>query len=423
MDTENRPENNIEQDAHSPRALKRPFLRVAVTWIIPAVIVILALAFAKYQIATKPKAERQKPQLQARLVTVETAQMADHTTVVSAMGTVMPAQQITLSPEVSGRVVFISPQVIPGGVIEKGQPLIRIDDRDYQTVVMQRQSDVAKAELNLKLEQGNQLVAQQEYKLLDDIVQDQDQELVLRKPHLEEARAALESAKAALAKARLDVERCTVTAPFNAVIQEKLVDVGAQVTTASSLLKIMGTDEYWVEVLVPVNQLRWLTIPENGKQSGSAVKVYNSLAWGANTYRDGTALRLLGQLEEQGRMAQLLVCVKDPLLLKNESSALSPLLVDSYVRVEIEGKKLEGVMPVKRDYLHDGDNIWVMNSDDQMEIRPVEVLFRDKQMVYLTNGLKVGDRIVTTDISAPVEGMPLRLNDTSADVANPEAQQ
>ena len=423
MDTENRPENNIEQDAHSPRALKRPFLRVAVTWIIPAVIVILALAFAKYQIATKPKAERQKPQLQARLVTVETAQMADHTTVVSAMGTVMPAQQITLSPEVSGRVVFISPQVIPGGVIEKGQPLIRIDDRDYQTVVMQRQSDVAKAELNLKLEQGNQLVAQQEYKLLDDIVQDQDQELVLRKPHLEEARAALESAKAALAKARLDVERCTVTAPFNAVIQEKLVDVGTQVTSASSLLKIMGTDEYWVEVLVPVDQLRWLVVPENDKKTGSAVKVYNSTAWGGETYREGTVLRLLGQLEDQGRMAQLLVSIKDPLSLESGSSDFLPVLVDSYVRVEIEGKILEDVLPVKRDYLHDGDNIWVMNSDDQMEIRPVEVLFRDKQMVYLTNGLKVGDRIVTTDISAPVEGMPLRLNDTSADVANPEAQQ
>ncbi len=422
MNSENRSENNIEQGAHSPRALKRPSLRVAVTWIIPAVIVILALVFAKYQIATRPKAQRQKPPQQARLVTVESAQMTNHTTVVSAMGTVAPAKQITLSPEVSGRVVFIGPFVIPGGTIEKGQSLIRIDDRDYRAIVKQRQSDVAKAELNLKLEQGNQLVAQQEYKLLDDIIQDQDEELVLRKPHLEEALAALEAAKAALAKAKLDVERCTVTAPFNAVIQEKLVDVGAQVTTASSLLKIMGTDEYWVEVLVPVNQLRWLTIPENGKQSGSAVKVYNSLAWGANTYRDGTALRLLGQLEEQGRMAQLLVCVKDPLLLKNESSALSPLLVDSYVRVEIEGKKLEGVMPVKRDYLHDGDNIWVMNSDDQMEIRPVEVLFRDKQMIYLTNGLKVGDQIVTTDISAPVEGMPLRLNDTSADVANPEAQ-
>lgn len=406
-------------------------LRILLVWILPAVIVAGSLWYAKYQYDTRPTAQRQKPPQQARLVTVETAEQVDYQTAVSVMGKVIPARQITLSSEVPGRVVFVSPLVVPGGAVQQGQVLVRIDSRDYETVVKQRQSEVAKAELNLKLEQGNQLVAQQEYKMLNDIVQDEDRELVLRQPHLEEARAMLDAAQAALDKAKLDVERCTIKAPFNAVIQDKSVDVGAQVTTASSLMRLMGTDEYWVTVKVPVNELQWMTIPDSPQQQGSSAKIFDA-AWDSDAGRQGSVLRLLGQLEEQGRLAQVLVSVKDPLSLESQSAGLPPVLVDSYVRVDIAGDKLEKVFGIKRDYLHDGDYVWVMNDADQMEIRPVDVVFRDKQMVYLGGGLQVGDRIVTTDISAPVDGMLLRLNDAVDDskpteeilqAANPEAQE
>lgn len=426
MNAENASKNTASQDAPQPGDIKRPPLKSIMLWVISAVIIILALAFAKYQIDTRPKAERKKPPLQARLVTIQPAEQISHKTVVSAMGTVIPAKEITLSPEVSGRVVFVSPLVIPGGLIQEGQTLIRIDSRDYEAIVKQRQSELARAELNLKIEQGSQLVAQQEYKMLDDIIQDQDQELILRKPHLEEARAALEAAEAALASAQLDVERCTVNAPFNAVIQDKFVDVGAQVTAASALLKIMGTDEYWVEALIPVNQLAWITIPKNNRQAGSQAKIFDSV-WLPDSYREGTVIRLLGQLEEQGRLAQVLVSVKDPLALKSDSSDVPPVLVDSYVRVEIEGKTLPKVFPVSRDYLRDGDNVWIMDGDDRLRIVPVNVVFRDKDTVYLSNGLHPGDRIVTTDISAPVDGMLLRLDGASGhsepSQQNPETQE
>lgn len=437
MSAENVSQNNATSGPPSPppgvvppSKLGLP-ARILFVWVLPAIIVAAALLYAKYQYDTRPTAQRQKPPQQARLVTVETAAQVDYQTAVSVMGKVIPAKQITLSSEVPGRVVFVSPLVIPGGAIQQGQVLVRIDSRDYETVVKQRQSEVAKAELNLKLEQGNQLVAQQEYKMLNDIVQDEDRELVLRQPHLEEARAMLDAAQAALDKAKLDVERCTVKAPFNAVIQDKFVDVGAQVTTASSLMRLMGTDEYWVTVKVPVNELQWMTIPDSQQQEGSSAKIFDA-AWDSDASRQGSVLRLLGQLEEQGRLAQVLVSVKDPLSLDSRSAGLPPVLVDSYVRVDIAGDKLENVFGIKRGYLHDGDNIWVMNDADQMEIRPVDVVFRDKQMVYLGGGLQVGDRIVTTDISAPVDGMLLRLNDAADDstpteeilqAANPEAQE
>ncbi len=311
-----------------PSKRKLP-IRVLLVWVIPGIVLVLALLYGRHLMNTRPEAQRQTPPQQARLVTVEIAEPIDYQTSVSAMGPVVPARRITLTPEVSGRIVFVSPLVIPGGAVEEGQVLIRIDSRDYETIVKQRQSEVARAELNLKLEQGNQQVAMQEYKLLGDIIEDQDRELVLREPHLEEARAALKAAQAALAKAQLDVDRCTVRAPFNAVIQDKFVDAGAQVTASSPLLVIMGTDEYWVEAKVNVDQLRWITIPDGDRERGSPVRIFDTAAWGPDTWRDGRVLRLLGQLEEQGRLAQVLVSVADPLALESESADLPPVLVNS----------------------------------------------------------------------------------------------
>jgi RND family efflux transporter MFP subunit len=408
------PDNNTRQNETdtSPKTGTR-HIRWIVKGLLPAVIILAAAGFAKYLIDTQPKAKLQKPAPQARLVTVEIAKQTDHTTFVSAMGTVLPAKTITVVPEVSGKIVSIGPEVIPGGLIHKGQELIRIDSRDYETVVKQRQSELAQAQLNLKLEYGSQSVAQQEYKLLEEILEGQDQELVLRKPHLDSAQAAVQAAAAVLDRAKLDVERCSITAPFNAIIQDKLQDLGSRVSTSTPLLTIIETDEYWIEVLVPVDQLGWITIPRQNSDKGATVKISNTTAWGDSVQRQGTVIGLLGQLEEQGRLAQLLVSVKDPLCLDKDASGMPPILIGSYVRVEIEGKKIASVIPLKRDYLRDGDYVWIMNDRDQMEIRPVDVMFRDKGTVYVSGGLQDGQRIVTTDISAPVDGMPLRLNGTS----------
>lgn len=386
---------------------------IAIGYLIPAAIILAGIGFTKYQMDTRPQAKQEKPPLQARLVDVQTAQLTNITSTVSAMGTVVPAKMTTLYPEVAGVVLSLSEEVIPGGLIDAGQALIQIDSKDYEAIVAQRQSELAKAQLNLKLEYGNQTVARLEYQLLEEAVGEQDQELVLRRPHLEEAQAAVQAALAALEKAQLDVRRCTIKSPFNAVIQKKHVDPGTRVSPSTPLLTLLGTDEYWIEILVPVHQLRWIEIPKENSQQGSRVTVFNNAGWGEGISREGRVLRLLGQLEEQGRMAQLLVSVSNPLGLSDGSSALPPLLIGSYVRVEIEGQPIESVIEVKRNYLRDGNTVWIMNDQNKMEIRPVQIIFRNAEAVYVTDGIKPGEQIVTTDISAPVEGMPLRLNNAS----------
>jgi multidrug efflux pump subunit AcrA (membrane-fusion protein) len=274
----------------------------------------------------------------------------------------------------------------------------------------------------MKLEMGNQKIARQEYELLSQEVEGEERELVLRQPHLASAEAALQAAEASVTRAQLDLTRCQITAPFNAVIEDKHVDLGARVSQNASLLTLAGTDVYWIDLKVPVADLRWIKIPRGNQQDGSRVRVYDRDAWGEQVWREGRVIRLLAGLETQGRMARLLIAVTDPLSL-DQNRGQPVMLLGSYVRVEIEGIDLAGGIPLRRELLRDGDQVWVLQEDGSLDIRPVDILFRGRTQVYIQSGLESGEQVVVTDIAAPVAGMPLRLEAPSpASPAAPSSQ-
>ncbi len=368
-----------------------------------------AMAAYKYQMETSPRVQRQRPARQARLVQVIELQNSHHATAVSAMGTVVPAQRVTLHPQVSGQIVEVCEALIPGGIVAAGDKLVMIDPRDYEVQVQQRRGDVARALKELKVEQGNQAIARQEYELLGEIIAEEDRELVLREPQLASARSALESAEAALRKAELDLARCEIFAPFNAVIQDKHVDLGATVSAGTQLVTLIATDETWIDLKVPISQLQWLTIPQRNGDAGSRVKIFNTLAWGPERFRTGQVVRLYGQIEAEGRMARLLVAVDDPFSLKPANRGEPKLLMGTFVQAEIEGRTLESVIPIARPYVRDNDTVWIMDDNDQLEIRPVQIVYRGPEVVFVEAGLEPNERLITTDIAAPVAGMPLRL--------------
>jgi RND family efflux transporter MFP subunit len=304
----------------------------------------------------------------------------------------------------------ISDDVVPGGIIQAGQKLMAIDHRDYEILVQQRQYEVARALKDLKLEQGNQAIARQEYELLGEEISEEDRELVLREPQLASAQAAEESAKAALKKAQLDLSRCDIVTPFNAIIQDKHVDLGATVSLNTNLVTLIGTDEAWVEVKVWIDKLKWLTIPRRNGEPGSSVKISNILAWGTGRCRTGRVVCLIGELETQGRLARLLVAVDDPFCLKPENRDQPQLLMGSYVSAEIQGRILSSVFPIKWTHLRGENNqVWIMDDEGKLEIRSVRAVFSDVDQVYVVEGLTEGEKLVVTDIAAPVEGMPLRV--------------
>jgi multidrug efflux pump subunit AcrA (membrane-fusion protein) len=159
-----------------------------------------------------------------------------------------------------------------------------------------------------------------------------DVELALRKPHLAKAQSDLAAAQAELDQAKLSLSRTDITAPFNSVVRDKFVEIGSQMSTQDALAELVGTDEYWIRVSLPVDRLRWIRIPSNRSETGALATIHYR-----GHQRTGRVIRLLGDLEAQGRMARILVSVKDPLGRKGTQPDTMPLLIGEYVRVEIQG--------------------------------------------------------------------------------------
>jgi RND family efflux transporter MFP subunit len=391
---------------------------------LPLLILAAGGGTAAWLLQTGPQAKPRPATPAATLVEIEPVVFGRGQAMVEAMGRIVAANEIELKPRVGGEIIEISSNLVPGGLFRAGQTLLRIDPADYELAVRQLTGEVAQVEAALRLELGNQDIARREYEILGEVVSDDDLELVLRQPQLETVRARLETARARLEKARLDLERTVVKAPFNGVVQSRQIDVGARVTENTPLVTLVGTDRYWIEVVVPVRHLHWFDIPVTGSGHGSLVRIYDQAAWGEGIHREGRVVRLAADLEEHGRLARLFIAVDDPLQLKGGPAARPKLFIGSYVRVEIEGHELDSVVEVNRSALRDGDHVWVMDGNDKLEIRPVEVAFRARDRVLVSAGLEPEDRLVVSGLAAPVPGILLRTRDMEgppAGAGNPAA--
>lgn len=378
--------------------------------VLVVLVLVVGALVAWWLLETGPAAKEQKPKPRSVLVEVRPVVFAPSRSQVEAFGTVLPARQVELRSQVSGEVVQVSNNLLPGGLVREGETLLGIEPADYSLAVRQSVGEVAEAEAALKLEQGNRDVALREYELLGEKVGGESLELILRKPQYDSAVARLAAARAKLEKAGLDLARTRLRAPFAAVVLKKEVDQGTRLVVNSPLVTLAGTARYWIEVVLPVEQLQWITVPRREGELGSPVRVRDA-AWGEGVYRNGHVLRLAADLEEQGRLARLLVAVDDPLGLQSGKEDVPRLFIGSYVRVEIEGKKFAAVATVERSLLRDGDKVWLMNPENLLEIRPVTVAFRARETVLVVGGLAAGERLVVSDLAGPVAGMRLRTPD------------
>jgi RND family efflux transporter MFP subunit len=369
-----------------------------------------AAAAVAWFLSSQPGAERAAGQRQETAVLVETAQVSreTHSAVIEAWGEVVPADRVDVTPRVSGEVVEVSAKLEPGGRVRKGDVLVELDKSDYRIALARARTQLEKAQADLKIERGNQKVAETEAELLNEELSAQERELVLRQPQLDSAQADVAAARADVEEARLNLDRTTVRAPFDAVVRETMVEPGSQVSAGQAVAELIGTDRYHVELAVPAAKLTYITAAENVPGNGSRVVFDNPTVWGRET-RTGEVVRVRPGLSEQGRMARLLVAVEQPL------DRQPRLLVGAYLRGRIQGRSLGEVVALDRAYLRPDDSVWVMGPQDRLEIRAVDVAYRGPERVYVSVGLSDGDRVVTSDLSTPTNGMKLRTRGDDAD--------
>jgi RND family efflux transporter MFP subunit len=383
---------------------------------LPILILAVAGGLTATLMASREAPEKSEPEAEAALVETRTVERREHRLDVRASGTVVPARQVQLQPQVSGMIVDVHPSLEPGGLVDEGERLVQIDRSDYQLAVDQRETAVEQAKAQLEREKGQQEVAQREWELFKEEAEKltgekQDPSLALRKPQLMSARAQVEAAKSQLQSARLNLERTSIEAPFDALVRDESAEIGQVAGTQGPVATLVSTDTFRVRLSLATDKVPQIDIPNVNAETGSKATVQYEVG-DQKIERDARVLRLLGDLDPAGRMARLLVEIEDPLGLEeadgdgpNEIRGL-PLLLDAYVDVQIEGNETQKLIEIPRKAVRNGYQAYLVE-DGKLAVEEIEIIWRRPETVLVASGLEDGDRVVTGPLPNPVEGMPL----------------
>lgn len=361
-----------------------------------------------YLVRTRPRAQpRPQPELSATvdLVTVTPTSVPVR---IRGFGFMVAAREVTIVPEVAGRIIERHQNLEPGGYIRLGEELVKIDPRDYEAAVTQALAAVEKARFDLALEEGRRVVAEAEWSRLGSDVPSSEagRALALREPHLRAARAALSAANSALDRARLNLERTSVKAPFDAIVLEKNADVGQVINEQSRLARLADVAVFWAQIAVPLKDLEWIHGSDSKGEGGSPATVWIDLGGGRRAERVGRVVRVLGDVEPAGRLARVLVAVPNPMAI---GEGTVPFPVGAAVEAEIVGHEITDVVVLPREALREGDQVWLADEHDRLQMRQVTVARRLPENVLVSEGLHAGERVVLGRIALAIPGMPLRF--------------
>ncbi|MEL7128664.1 MAG: efflux RND transporter periplasmic adaptor subunit [Pseudomonadota bacterium] len=379
------------------------------------IIVVLGAGGAAVLGALKPEPETTDEAPQALAVFAERIERRDLSIVVSAQGEVRPRAEINLTPQVAGRIAYVSDRFIDGGFVRQGETIARLDTADYELGVVRAKSGVAAAQQALAREEAEAELAIRD---IEELGLESSSPLARREPQLAEARASLDSAYAQLGDANLALERTSIRAPFDGRVREKTVDVGQFVTQAQSLGRIFSTDIVEVSLPLTDEQMGQLGLPlaftETQDKPGPEV-VFSANVGGERREWRGRITRTAAAVNTQSRLINVFGEVRDPYGAGADGDA--PMAPGLFVTADIQGKTTEDVLWAPRSAVRGNDELYIGSQDDDglLSIRPVNVLFSDASGAYFETGAEVGELAIVSPIQAAFDGMRLRVRERLAD--------
>ena len=319
-----------------------------------ALLVLILGAGASYGLLiSKPGPEPQTPPAYTPpLVDVVAAAPAMRSLSVETQGTVRPLREIKLVTQVGGRVESVSPRFAVGGFFEAAEQLVKVEDVDYQFVIARAESQVAAARQRVAEEQGRALQARREWR---DLGSEQANALFLRKPQLASAQAALRASEADLAAARLDLERTSISAPFNGRISEKFVDVGQYVAPGTAIAAVYDTDVAQVRLPLTDRQVALLDLPLHydntlTAESGGVPVVLRARFANRMWEWQGRVVRTDASIDVDSRVVYAVAEVQQPFA-REPGSRRPPLSPGLFVHASINGRELQAVSVLPRSAL------------------------------------------------------------------------
>ncbi len=381
-------------------------------WLIagPLLVIVFFIIAMNTIIALNKKPEEKKRAFNTLAVMADYAVQDDVRLEVKTQGETRPRTEIDLVPEIGGKIVYVSPNFIEGGIFRKGETLIRIQDADYKVAVVRAQAGVAQAEQVLVRENAEGEIARQDY---EELGRGTPSDLALRIPQRQQAEAGLLSAQAELESMRLQLTRAEVKAPFSGRVRTKASDLGQYVSPGRTLGRIFSTNI--IEVRLPLTDadLSKLDLPlafvAKTKADAPDVMLSATIA-GKTRHWAGKIMRTDSAYDTKTRALYAIAEVFDPYG-KGASEEGVPLAPGLFVDAVLEGKQYDNVIVLPRDGLRPENKVYVVDDKGKVDIRDAVVIDTNADHAILRSGVEVGELIVLSPLERSRASMALKVYD------------
>ncbi|MCF8067464.1 MAG: efflux RND transporter periplasmic adaptor subunit [Desulfobacterales bacterium] len=372
------------------------------------VVVLLIIGFTGMKLLIKHKNlispdERPKITPKVHIQPVETGPVQ---VTISAEGTAHPIQSINIIPQISGKTIYISPVLVNGGIIKKGELLFKIDPADYQIAVTTAQARVKDAESALELVRAEATAAAEEWSwhIGDNAEAKMPPDLVLKKPQLMASQAKLDAERAGLEKAMLNLSRTEISAPFPGRVMQKNIGLGQYVVAGVNVAEIYSTEAS--EIVLPLDDadLKWIEVPgfTSDNMKGSMATITAEVA-GEPISWQGSVTRSEGFFNEKTRMINIIVRIDDPF------EKIPPLAPGLFVEAQIKGRTIQDAAVIPKTALHENNTVWILEDENRLSFRNVVVAKKSGNRVILSSGLKNDEKLIISQLKAVADGMSVRL--------------
>ena len=377
--------------------------------LIPIGVMVIAVVAANAILNNPPKANRRGPsQAPQMTVEVETLKSQMYQIQLSSFGTVQPRTQSMLVSQASGQINYINDNFRDGGFFEKGDVLLRLDDRDHIADVKIAQANLLDAKQQLAEEKAKADQALNDWHRLGK--KGLPNALVLRKPQLEASKARVLSSEAQLAKSELALERTKITAPYAGRVLKKNVDLGQVVSFNNQLAQIYASDAVEVRLPIKNQDLNLIDLPEefkgkvNQKQALTKVQFTSSMndqVW------QGYLVRTESAIDQNSQQLYVVAQIKDPYGYKD--TGLPTVKIGQYVSAKLAGKLLTEALVIPTKSIYQGSYVYIVN-EGVLKRREIELLWKNETDAVIKSGINEGDELVITALGQVSSGTRVMIS-------------
>jgi len=316
-------------------------------------------------------------------------------------GRVSASEIRQITSEVPGLVRQVSKQLNKGANVKKGDLLVQLDEQPFILDVAQKQADLDRTKLELVRIKAKAVVAQRGLKK-------NASEYARHIPQVRHANSQVAAAEAALAYAKNKLEKTAIKAPISGKVISLNITEGEFIKAVSSIAKIYGTQA--VEVRLPLNDHQIDILGLNNTEGISLMSAATRPQVSLNSYqnKDHRWLGSIARTEGERDMNQLLYVIAQVSSETPFNTGRNPLLPGSFVEAKIEGEKVNHLKIIPRIAEQASNTVWVINENNQLHRKTIDVLYRGKEKIYIKTGLDVNDRVVTGSFHLMAEGLAVR---------------